>query len=487
MASIEELRRMRIEKLESLKKAGVNPYPARTSRTHNIREVIEGFDKFENAKTNLVLAGRIIGRREHGSLLFLDLQGGDSKLQLHCQEEKLGKEKFKQLQEFIDIGDFIEAHGSALTTKRGEKSLDVSDYKVLVKTIRPVPTTWYGLKDFEERMRRRYLDLLLNPETKELFRKKNIFWQTVRNFLTKEGFLEVETPVFEDIPGGADAEPFSTRYNALNRDFYLRISLELPLKKLIVGGYEKVFEIGRIFRNEGIDAEHLQEYTQMEFYWSYADYNNAMELTEKLYKELAQKILGRGESEYDGKKIQWGEKWPRIDYFDVFKKETSLDLNKASKEDLLKKAQSLKIEADKELGWGRLADLIFKKTVRPKMIQPCFIIHHPVEVSPLSKRRSENPKQVERFQIMAGGSEIGNGFSELNDPIDQRIRFEEQMKLREAGDKEAQILDEAFIEALEYGMPPTAGFGMSERVFSVLMDKSIRETTIFPYFKEKND
>jgi len=347
-----------------------------------------------------------------------------------------------------------------------------------------VPTTWYGLKDIEERLRHRYLDLLLNQETREIFQKKNIFWQTVRNFLATKGFLEVETPVFEDIAGGADAEPFITHYNVLNRDFYLRISLELPLKKLIIGGYEKVFEIGRVFRNEGIDA--LQEYTQMECYLAYADYNEMMNLIEGLYKKLVQVVTGGTQSVYDGNKINWSKTWPKHEYFEVFKKDTALDLDKATKEDLFKKAQVLQLAPDKKLGWGRLVDLIFKKICRPKLIQPTFIINHPVEISPLAKRRPENPKQVERFQIFAGGVELGNGFSELNDPLDQRARFEEQMKLRAAGDKEAQILDEEFLEALEYGLPPTAGFGMSERLFAFLMDKSIRETVIFPYFKDKH-
>ena len=485
MASLEELRNNRIEKLEALKQAGLNPYPARTNKTHSIDEIISDFGKFIKSKKSVILAGRIVGKRAHGSLLFFDIQEGQSKIQLHCQESVLGKGKFKLLFDLIDIGDFLEAQGKVLKTKRGEKSLDVTGYKVLSKGLRPIPASWYGLKDVEERLRRRYLDLLLDSHTRELFLKKSVFWQTVREFLVSSGFLEVETPVLENIPGGAEAEPFKTHYNALDQDFYLRISLELPLKKLIIGGYEKVFEIGRVFRNEGIDAQHLQDYTQLECYWAYADYTDMMKLTEELYKKVVKQVIGVSESIYHGQKIKWGQKWKKIEYFEIFEKKTSLDLNKVTKDELFKKAQQLRLEPDKKIGWGRLVDLIFKKACRPNIIQPSFVVNYPVEVSPLAKRREDNSKQVERFQIFAGGSELGNGFSELNDPLDQRRRFEEQMKLRAAGDKEAQMLDEEFLEALEYGMPPTAGFGMSERLFAFLLDKPIRETVFFPYFKEK--
>lgn len=487
MASIQELRKARIAKLEALKKVGIEPYPARTHRTHSIAALVASFASFEKEKKAVVVAGRVIARREHGSLLFLDIQEGENKIQLHCQEQLLGEKKFKAAFDFIDIGDFIEAHGVALTTKRGEKSIDVKDFVMLAKALRPVPTTWYGFKNIEERLRHRYIDLLVHEDVRELFRKKSLFWHSVRSFLLGKEFLEVETPVFEDVPGGAEAEPFKTHYNALNKDFYLRISLELSLKKLIVGGYEKVFEMGRIFRNEGIDAEHLQEYTQMEFYWAFADYYAGMELTQVLYQELVQKICGSMETQYDGNKIVWSGIWPKVDYFELFKKETGIDLNNARVKELQERAKELKLDYDKYFGFGRLVDIIFKRLCRPKLIQPCFLIHPPVEIEPLAKRLASNPKQVERFQIMAAGTELGKGFSELNDPLDQRVRFEEQMELRKRGDREAQMLNEDFLEALEYGMPPTCGFGMSERLFAVLMNKPIRETTIFPYFKEKND
>jgi lysyl-tRNA synthetase class 2 len=265
----------------------------------------------------------------------------------------------------------------------------------------------------------------------------------------------------------------------------MRISLELPLKRLLVGGYEKVFEIGRVFRNEGIDRDHLQEYDAMEFYWAYADYKKGMDLVERLYKLIVEKVTGGMETEYEGYKIKWGGEWPRLDYFELFQKETGLDLNTVTSEELHNKAHELKIKVEKGIGRGRLIDAIYKKAVRPKLINPCFLVGHPLETSPLAKKDPSNPKKILRFQPIAGGTELGNGFSELNDPIDQNQRFEEQMKMKAQGDKEAQMMDKDYVEALEYGMPPAVGFGMSERVFSVLMNRSIRETIIFPPMKEE--
>jgi lysyl-tRNA synthetase class 2 len=297
--------------------------------------------------------------------------------------------------------------------------------------------------------------------------------------------MEVEGGVLESVPGGAEAEPFITHHNVLDTDFYLRISLELPLKKLIVGGYEKVFEIGRVFRNEGIDREHLQDYTTLEFYWAWHDYNDLMAFTEKMLKKVIKKTTGTLVTTNQGRKIYWSKKWPKVDYVKAFKKANNIDPLTATVEELHAKAHELGIKPEKNAGIGRLVDLIYKKTVRPNLIQPCFLINPPVFIEPLAKRSPKDTRVVERMQIVAAGTELGKGFSELNDPLDQRARFEEQMKLREAGDKEAQQLDEDFLTALEYGMPPTAGFGVSERLFSVLMDKPVRETVFFPLMKPK--
>ncbi|HEY4475647.1 MAG TPA: amino acid--tRNA ligase-related protein, partial [Candidatus Paceibacterota bacterium] len=348
------------------------------------------------------------------------------------------------------------------------------------------PSEHFGIENIETRLRKRYLDLLVNPGVKEIFEKKAVFWETIRSFLKSDGFLEAATPVLESVPGGADAEPFVTHHNALDRDFYLRISLELPLKRLLVAGYEKVFEIGRVFRNEGIDREHLQEYDSLEFYWSFEDHEDGMKLVEKLYKEIVEKVTGGTKTKWENQELNWGGKWQKVDYFEAFKKEAGIDLNKdVQVSELKKKADELGIKCEKSWGKGRMIDAIYKKTVRQKLIQPCFLVGHPVEVSPLAKCDPENPRKVLRLQVLAAQSELGNGWAELNDPVDQRKRFEEQMKLRAAGDKEAQMLDEDFVEALEYGMPPAFGFGLSERLFAVLMNKPIREIVLFPPMRER--
>ncbi|MCX6765594.1 MAG: lysine--tRNA ligase [Candidatus Moranbacteria bacterium] len=480
----EDIIKTKLQKLEALKKAGMEPYPEQSQRSFTNGEALECFDKL--AASEIYLVGRVKSLRPMGGSAFAHIEDGTAKIQIFLSKKNVGGNKYKLFIDNIEIGDFIEVKGKLFKTKKEEKTLDVFDWKILAKNMRPIPTEYYGLKDIEELLRRRYLDLLMNAETREIFKKKNIFWQTTREFLVREGFLEVDTPALEAIPGGADARPFITRHNALDRDFYLRISLELPLKRLLVGGYEKVFEIGKVFRNEGIDTEHLQDYLQMEFYWAYCNMEQGMEFVEKMYKKIVKKLLGSSTSKYDNHEIKWDGQWPRVDYFTEFKKATGLDLEAdLSAEDLRTKADKLGIKYEKTYGKGRMIDTIFKKTVRPKIIQPCFLVGHPIEVSPLAKKDPANAKKVLRFQIFAGGVELGNGFSELNDPIDQRSRFIEQMKLRSAGDEEAQMLDEDFIEALSYGMPPAVGFGMSERFFAFIMNKSIRETVIFPPMKEK--
>ncbi len=460
-----------------------NPYPSSSRRSLMIKELLAGFTRFEKQKKLFFIVGRIFAWRDQGKIIFSDLIDESGKIQLVFNKKET--KDFDLLKKSIDIGDFLEVQGYVFKTKVGEKSLLVKKGRILTKSLRPIPFHWYGLEDKEILLRKRYLDILLNQETRDIFLRKSVFWQVVREFLKKEGFLEVETPVLEDLPGGADARPFVTHHNALDQDFYLRISLELPLKKLLVAGYEKVFEIGRVFRNEGIDREHLQDYTQMECYAAYWDYKKLMIFVEKLYRFVIRRTLKTLKTKFKGKTIDWSGKWRVLDYYKVFKKETGLDLKTASIKDLFEKARSLNLNPQNYLGRGRLIDLLFKNTVRPKIWQPTFLIDLPVDISPLAKRKVEEPDKTERFQVMAGGTELGNGFSELNDPLDQRKRFEEQMKLREAGDEEAQYLDEEFLEALEYGMPPAAGFGMSERLFAVLMDRPIRETVIFPLMRRQ--
>jgi len=480
----EDIQQTKLEKLARIREYGMDPYPEKSERNFRNANASEKFEEF--AGRVITLAGRVRSMRPMGGSAFANIEDESGKMQLFLNKANMPEELFLLFTKNVELGDFVQVTGELFLTKTEEKSLKVIDWKMLSKNIRPIPTEHFGIKDEEELLRKRYLDLMTNPETRELFRKKNIFWQTIRTFLASNGFLEVQNPVFEHTPGGADAEPFTTHHNALDQDFYMRISLELALKRLLVGGYEKVFEIGRVFRNEGIDRHHLQEYDAMEFYAAYWDLQKGIEFSENLYKEVVKNVTGGMITEYEGAKIDWSKKFPVVDYFDAFKKETGIDLSEdISVETLMAKADELGIKYEKSYGKGRMIDTVYKKTVRQKMIQPCFLVGHPIEVSPLAKKDPNNPKKVLRFQVVAGKAELCNAFAELNDPIDQKARFEDQMKLREAGDSEAQMIDDDFVEALEYGMPNAFGFGLSERLFSFLMDKSIRECVVFPAMKSK--
>lgn len=473
----------REKKLERYEKEA-NAYPSEVFRGETIDDVLRNFSDFEREKNHITIVGRVFSWRDQGKIIFADVEDGTGKMQVVLKKERV--ENFVLVKETFDIGDFVEAHGTAFTTQKRENSVLVERIRIISKSLRPVPATWYGLEDQEIILRKRYLDLMTKKETKKLFIKKSAFWDETRKFLRDSGFLEVEMPVFELVPGGAEAEPFITHHNALDMDFYLRISLELPLKKILVGGFEKVFEIGRVFRNEGIDREHLQDYTQMECYAAYWNYENMMKFVETMYKTVIKNVFGSLKLSSRGHSIDWSEKWEKIDYYSVFQKETGIDLKISTDDELRKGAIKLGLKEEKYWSRGRVIDLIYKKLVRPKLIKPSFLIDPPVCIEPLAKRLDADSERVARFQIMALGTELGKGFSELNDPRDQRKRFEEQMRLREKGDKEAQRLDEDFLEALEYGMPPAAGFGMSERLFAVLADRPVRETTIFPLMKRED-
>lgn len=482
--SLEDIRADRIKKLESLKEKGIDPYPALSHRSFRIADILQSFEDHEVKKDSLIIAGRLMARREQGGVTFGDVRDESSKIQVLFKEDALG-ETYNNIVANLDIGDIIEVSGHVFVTKRGEKTIEASDVRLLTKSLLPLPDKWHGLVDVEERLRRRYVDLIMNPEERELFVKKSKFWQATREFLLREGFLEVETPILEETTGGADAEPFITHHSALDIDLYLRISPELHLKRLLVGGYEKVFEIGRIFRNEGIDREHLQDYTQMEVYWAYANYEQMMELIEGLYKKIIEVALGSLACQWQNITIDWGVSWPKVDYCEVFQKYTGLDVLEASEKDLKTYADREGIDTEAHLGKARLIDIIFKKKVRPTLIQPGFLILPPIEVVPLAKRHGVDPRKGERFQVVACGTELGTGWSELNDPRDQRERFEEQVQLREAGDAEAQMYDHDYVEALEYGMPPAAGFGFSERLFALIMNRTVREAIFFPLMRPK--
>ncbi len=491
----------RLKKLEQLKKRGIDPYPAKTERSHSISQVIADFDQFNKEQKIVSLAGRLRSLRGHGNLIFANLEDDSGKIQLVFSKKELQRaatngahanvnnvaDQFQVFQKYLDIGDFIQVKGTPYLTHAGEKSILVKDWKILAKALRPLPEKWHGLKDEEERLRKRYLDILFNPEVKRLIIQKNIFWQSVRRFLTEQGFLEVETPVLENTTGGADARPFMTHHNAMNLDVYLRISMgELWQKRLMIAGLEKIFEIGRQFRNEGMDAEHLQDYTQMEFYWAYADYQDGMKLVEELFKDVAQKTFSTLKFTMGKFSIDLSKPWQRYDYGQTVKKYTGIDILKTSLSDMEKKLNELKIIYEpKGFNKTRALDNLWKYC-RKQIAGPGFLVGLPVAISPLAKRDETNPEITQRFQLIIAGSELGNGYSELNDPLDQAERFRQQLYLREQGDEEAHMFDHDFVEALEYGMPPCCGFGMSERVFAFLSDKNARECQIFPLMKPKD-
>ena len=486
MANLNEIRKARLAKLKKLQTAGVNPYPQTSKRTHTTAEMLEGFVKMKKADKEIIAAGRLMGLRGHGGAVFFDLVDASGKIQVLLRRDRVGEKGFKFFQNHFDIGDFVEVKGELMKTKAGEKTIEASDFNMLTKSLRPLPEKWHGLKDIEERLRKRYLDILFNPEVKEMIEKKAVFWNSVREFLQAKGFLEVETPVLETTPGGADAKPFITHHNALNMDVYLRISMgELWQKRLMVAGFEKTFEVGRQFRNEGMDAEHLQDYSQMEFYWAYADYKEGMKLVEELYKYVAEKTFGTLKFKIGDFNVDLGKKWQRYDYKDIIQKQTKIDILGHNLKAIEAKLKQLKIVYNKKgLNKARAVDLLWKHC-RKEIAGPGFLIHLPVFVSPLAKRVEKHPELTQRFQVIMAGSELGNGYSELNNPVDQAERFKEQQKLREAGDEEAQMHDKDFVEALEYGMPPTCGFGMSERYFSFLANKPARECQIFPLMRPK--
>lgn len=487
---LEQLREIRIEKLQKLEQMGIEPYPSKAIRTNILSDIKDNFDELEDKEVTVV--GRIMSWREHGKLAFADIEDYSGTLQLYIKDDSLKPYK-KELQNLgfnelslLDIGDFIQVMGTVTKTKRGEISILVEQINILTKSLRPLPSKHFGLKDEEERLRQRYVDFVLNPELRELFVKKSKFWNSMRQFLTEKGFLEVETPVLENTAGGADANPFVTHHNSLDIDVYLRISMgELWQKRLMVGGFEKTFEIGRQFRNEGMSREHLQDYTQMEFYWAYANYNDSMKLVEEMYKHVIKEAFGTMQFEIGAHKVDFDKEWEKIDYRQTIIDNIGLDILEASEDELKAKCKELKLEFDVKDSKGRLIDTLWK-SIRKKVSGPAFLTGHPVEVSPLAKRQPKNPELVERYQVIIAGSELGNGYSELNDPIDQAERFKKQQEMREQGDEEAQMHDYDFVRALEYGMPPVSGFGVSERLFSFLANKPIRECVMFPLLKPEN-
>ncbi len=474
----------RVKRLEEMRSSGINPYPSKAGDKKLISDILADFEKKESAGESFVLSGRIMIIRSFGNLSFVQLQDQSGQIQVVFSKKDMDQELFKKFSKLVDMGDFIEVNGKCFTTHKGEKSVLSSDWKILSKAILPLPEKWHGLSEDDERYRKRYLDILTNQELRDLLIKKSKFWAVTRKFLVDHGFLEVETPTLETTTGGAEAEPFRTHHNDFDLDVYLRISVgELWQKRLMAAGFEKTFEIGRAYRNEGSSPNHLQEFTNMEFYWAYANYENGMDLARELYQTIAKEVFGTTKFKTREHEYDLAGEWPKMDYREEILRQTGIDVTTATMDEIKKKLEELQVKYDGNTK-ERLMDTLWKYC-RKNISGPAFLVNHPKLVSPLAKAKEDNHEQVERFQIIIAGAEIGNGYSELNDPIDQRKRFEEQQSLIDRGDKEAMMPDWEFVEMLEHGMPPTCGFGFGERLFAFLVDKPLRECQTFPLMKPK--
>jgi lysyl-tRNA synthetase, class II len=477
-----ELLAERRGKLERLREAGVEPFPHEFPGRREITAVRAEHDGLEpgaESGERVRVAGRIAARRGHGKAAFLDLRDGSGQIQLHSRADVLGEESHQRLVG-LDLGDFVGAEGEVFATKRGELSIRVEEWTLLGKSLRPLPDAYYGLEDVELRHRHRELDLLANPEVRDRFAIRARTIAAIRSWLDEEGFVEVETPVLQPLYGGALARPFVTHHNALDRDLYLRIATELYLKRLIVGGIDRVYELGKDFRNEGISYKHNPEFTMLEWYEAWADYNDAAERLERLVAFVAERVLGTSVIERDGQRIDLAPPWRRVTLRDAIRERTGIDVvAHPSREEL---AAAMGSEPDEAEGWGKLVDGLLSKMVEPELIQPTFVLDYPVELSPFAKRHRSEEGLVERWEAFVGGIEIANAFTELNDPDEQRRRFEAQREEMARGDEEAQPFDEAFLEALEYGMPPTggAGLGIDRLVMLLTRANSLREVVLFP-------
>jgi len=485
-------RESRLQHLQTLREQGVNPYPNAVERTHTIAEVLQNFDEYaaKGTEGSYTLVGRIRLIRDMGKSSFVDIEDGTGRIQTYFRINDVGEEAYK-LFKLLDMGDFVQVSGYLFRTRKDERTLHVRNYRVLAKGLLPLPEKYHGLEDKELRQRKRYLDLLSNgDEARQVFVTRSRTISAMRHYLDEHGFIEVETPTLQPLYGGATARPFVTHHNTLDRDLYLRIAVELYLKRLLVGGFERVYEIGRNFRNEGIDRSHNPEFTMLEFYQAYADYRDVMRVVEEMIASIALAVKGTTRIVYQGTEIDLAPPWKRIPLLDAIVEFTGIDVNRfPDKESLAAEMRANGYEADPKLGWGRLVDDLMKAMFRkgiPALKQAMFLYDYPLDVSPLTKQHRETPGLVERFQPFVGGLELGNSYTELNDPLDQRARFEDQARQRAQGDEEAQVLDEDFLEALEIGMPPTGGVGIGiDRLVMLMADQeSIRDVILFPTLRK---
>ncbi len=484
-----DLQHQRLLKLERLRAAGIDPFPPRATRTHTIAAVLAGFDELMAAGTTVTLAGRIIGaRRIMGKLCFAHIADDHDRIQLWISRNEVGEELFARFRDAIDTFDIVAAQGTLRRTQKGEASLFVQQLTVLAKALNPPPEKWEGLKDVEERLRQRYLDLIVNADRRAIFRTRARVISTMRRFLDERGMVEVETPILQPIYGGAAARPFVTHHNQLHQDLYLRIATELYLKRLIVGGFDGVYEIGKNFRNEGVDRSHNTEFTVMECYQAYADYYDMMRLVEQMFRLIAREVTGGTVVTYQGQQIDFGPDWPRLSLVDAIRVHTGIDITQATDLKTLWTAiRSAGLKVEHKATWGKQVDELFSTYVEPTLIQPTFVVDYPLELSPLAKRKPDMPDYTERFEGFVAGMELANAFTELNDPLDQEQRFLEQGRAYTAGDDEAHQMDTDFLNALMYGMPPTGGLGIGvDRLVMVLTDQStIREVILFPHLRAR--
>ncbi|MCL0036348.1 lysine--tRNA ligase [Dehalococcoidia bacterium] len=486
-----ELTQSRLDKLQRIRGRGIDPYPARYHRSHTTQEAVALYQEAEDGSGGLPqvkLAGRITAMRSMGKAIFLDLKDGSGKVQVYLRRDALGEEKYSLLQDF-DIGDFIGVEGQVFKTRTGEITVRASDLTMLSKSLQPLPEKWHGLADVEKRYRQRYLDLLSNDQVRRTFEVRGQAISAMRRFLEERGFIEVETPVLQPLAAGALARPFATHHHALDRELYLRIATELHLKRLIIGGFDRVYEIGRVFRNEGISTKHNPEFTTLESYQAYADYLDVMEMVEQMVSFIAREVLGTMRIGHGEMTVDLSPPWRRLTLCDAIKERSGIDFEAFPDASALEAGiRETGLSVDDGLNWGKLVDFLLSHTVEPHLIQPTFLLDYPVELSPLAKRKPGSERLVEQFEAFAGGMEIANAFSEINDPLEQRERFREQDRMRALfGDEEAERIDEDFLLALEHGMPPTGGLGVGvDRLVMLLTNQqSIREVILFPQLRAK--
>ncbi len=481
---VNELIKIRHDKLKDLKERGMDPFKIeKVTVTHYSKQIMEGFETLEGQV--ITIAGRIMAKRGHGKASFIHVQDKDGRIQAYVRQDRVGDELYEMFKTY-DIGDIIEIVGEVFKTKKGEVTVKADKIRLLSKSLQVLPEKWHGLKDQDLRYRQRYVDMIMNPGIKETFITRSKIINSFREYLNERDYIEVETPILSTIAGGANAKPFTTHHNTLDLDMYLRIATELPLKRLTVGGMDRVYEIGRLFRNEGMSIKHNPEFTTIELYEAYADYNDMMDITENIISTSAQKALGTMKVTYGDKEIDFTPPWARISMIDACKQYAGVDFNEIkTDEEAHEVAKKLHVEVKKGMKKGHIINEVFEEYVEEHLIQPTFITNHPVEVSPLAKRNPDNPELTNRFEAFVNGWEIANAFSELNDPIDQRERFEEQAAKRDSGDDEAHMLDEDFLNALEVGLPPTGGLGIGiDRLVMLLTNSpSIRDVILFPAMK----